>query len=62
MGKLHGDIHRAQIDLSKFLDERWKGIKPVAWGGNLREAQLIATIYQGLCGLDKATARKEGAK
>ena len=59
MSRIHGDIRQAQDDLSNFLDERWKGMKPVAWGNTLREAQLTATIYQGLCGLDKATARKE---
>ena len=37
-----------------FLDERWKGMRPVAWGDTLREAQLTAAIYEGLCGLDKA--------
>lgn len=54
MGELNHDVKRAQEDLAAFLDERWKGMRPVAWGDTLREAQLTATIYEGLCGLDKA--------
>lgn len=45
-------------DLASFANERWKGMQPVAWGESLAEAQLMATIYQGLCGLDQH-ARKE---
>lgn len=60
LGRFDGNVEKAQNDLAGFLDERWKGVKPVAWGSTLREAQLTATIYQGLCGLDKAITRKEG--
>lgn len=56
LGQIQGDIDLAQSDLYAFLDERWKGMKPVAWGDTLSEAQLIASIYQGLCGLGKAVA------
>jgi len=63
LGELNHDITRAQVDLAEFLDERWKGMKPVAWGDTLREAQLTAIIYEGLCGLDMAvTAREEDAQ
>ena len=44
---------KAINDLSGFMNERWKGMQPVAWGDNLAEAQLTATIYQGLLGVDK---------
>ncbi len=54
LGELNHDVKRAQEDLAAFLDERWKGMRPVAWGDTLREAQLTAMIYQGLCGLDTA--------
>jgi glycerol-3-phosphate dehydrogenase len=54
MGELRHDVKGAQEDLAAFLDERWKGMRPVAWGDTLREAQLTAAIYEGLCGLDKA--------
>ena len=61
LGELNHDVKRAQKDLATFLDERWKGMRPVAWGDTLREAQLTAAIYEGLCGLDQAvsTQRKE---
>ena len=61
LGEFNHDVKRAQKDLATFLDERWKGMRPVAWGDTLREAQLTAAIYEGLCGLDQAvsTQRKE---
>lgn len=37
--------------LADFIEERWKGIKPVFWGDALREAEFIYWIYQGLFGL-----------
>lgn len=40
-------------DLADFINERWKGMYPVGWGATLAEAQLVANIYQGLCGLEK---------
>ncbi len=52
MGEEDG-AQRAINDLAGFMNERWKGMQPVAWGDNLAEAQLTATIYQGLLGVDK---------
>ncbi|TSJ57890.1 anaerobic glycerol-3-phosphate dehydrogenase subunit A [Atlantibacter subterranea] len=40
-------------ELSQFLNERWKGIAPVAYGDALREAEFTRWVYQGLCGLEK---------
>lgn len=57
LGELNHDVRGAQEDLAAFLDERWKGMRPVAWGDTLREAQLTAAIYEGLCGLDMAVDR-----
>ncbi len=37
--------------LKDFLEERWKGIKPVLWGDGLRESEFTYWIYQGLFGL-----------
>lgn len=38
--------------LCAFLNERWKGIKPVAQG--MRYAKVnLRWVYQGLCGLEK---------
>lgn len=41
----------SKSDLNSFIQERWKGLEPVAWGDTLGEAQLMQTIYKGLCGL-----------
>lgn len=39
-------------DLKSFMQERWKGMQPVAWGDTLKENQLTLKIYQELCGLN----------
>ena len=39
--------------LSEFLNERWKGVEPIAWGDALRESELTRWVYLGLCGLQK---------
>lgn len=44
------DGHEASLLLSEFLEERWKGIKPVFWGNALREAEFSYWIYEGLFG------------
>jgi len=52
--------------LRDFLEERWKGIKPVLWGDTLRESEFTYWIYQGLFGLgdidfpDRESEDKEG--
>jgi glycerol-3-phosphate dehydrogenase len=38
--------------LKNFLEERWKGIRPVLWGPQLREEQLIQALYTELFNLD----------
>uniref|UniRef100_UPI0027B9E1EA (2Fe-2S)-binding protein n=1 Tax=Dysgonomonas sp. TaxID=1891233 RepID=UPI0027B9E1EA len=43
---------RVKDDLSSFLNERWKGIYPIAWGDTLRESEYTSWVYQGVCGLD----------
>lgn len=39
-------------DVHRFINERWKGIMPVAWGDSVAEAQFTSWIYGGVCGLD----------
>lgn len=41
----------ALTDLESFVNERWKGMRPVAWGQTLVEAEFSAWIYEGVCGL-----------
>jgi glycerol-3-phosphate dehydrogenase len=38
--------------LRSFLEERWRGIKPLVWGHTLRQVELNRRIYQDLLGLD----------
>lgn len=39
--------------LGEFLNERWKGIQPVAWGDALRESEFTRQLWLGLCGLEQ---------
>ncbi len=49
----------AKADLVRFLNERWKGMAPVAWGDTLRETQFTTWLYAGVCGLtDKEEAKR----
>lgn len=43
--------HRTYLD--NFLQKRWKGIRPVLWGQQLREAQLSVAIYCSLLGMER---------
>ncbi|MGP3593213.1 anaerobic glycerol-3-phosphate dehydrogenase subunit A [Vagococcus sp. WN89Y] len=54
LNRLHVTTEAESLDqLRAFLNERWKGIKPVAWGDALRESEYTRWVYQGLCGLEK---------
>lgn len=44
---------RTLRDLSAFINERWKGMYPVAWGESLVEGQFMSWLYEGVCGLDE---------
>lgn len=39
--------------LADFLDERWKGVQPIAWGDALRESDFTRWIWLELCGLQR---------
>ena len=34
------------------MNERWKGLYPVAWGEALRESEYTQWIYGGVCGME----------
>jgi len=56
LNRLHVTSEAESIEqLRDFLNERWKGIKPVAWDDALRESEYTRWVYQGLCGLEKET-------
>jgi glycerol-3-phosphate dehydrogenase len=48
LGLVKGDSNKI---LKAFLEERWKGIRPVLWGTSLKEEELIESIYKGLFNL-----------
>ncbi len=41
-----------------FVDERFKGIKPVLWGDQMAQVELAETMHCGLMGLDMLEDRK----
>jgi glycerol-3-phosphate dehydrogenase len=51
-GILHGvdrlDGAHASASLRGFLQERWKGVWPILYGDQLRQARLDDWIFQGL--------------
>jgi len=59
LAKAGGCARRSIEDLASFMNERWKGMFPVAWGDTLAEAQFTSWIYEGICGLD-VFEEKEG--
>ena len=48
--------------LKDFLEERWKGIKPVLWGDGLRESEFTYWIYEGLFGLGEIDSTENKKK
>ncbi|MDY6830552.1 MAG: anaerobic glycerol-3-phosphate dehydrogenase subunit A [Thermodesulfobacteriota bacterium] len=56
----HTDGTDATKMLIDFLEERWKGIRPVLWGDTLREAEFSYWICQGIFGLAKTIASSPG--
>lgn len=48
---------RAKADLVRFLNERWKGMEPIAWGDTLRESEYTTWVYESVCGLTDETEK-----
>ena len=53
LGKANGCAERTLGDLSSFLNERWKGMYPIAWGETLVEIQFTSWLYNGVCGINQ---------
>ena len=51
---------KSETELMHFLNERWKGVRPVAWGNALRESEFTGWVYQGLCGLENSGTEEQG--
>lgn len=53
---------KSKEDLTIFLNERWKGIRLIAWGDTLRESEFTSWVYEGVCGLDMTQEQIKKAK
>ncbi|WP_035274532.1 anaerobic glycerol-3-phosphate dehydrogenase subunit A [Desulfogranum japonicum] len=51
LGEALEETVQAKDDLANFLQERWKGMYPIAWGETLIESQFTSWIYEGIYGL-----------
>lgn len=51
VAEMRGDAEGTLSDVKRFIDERWRGVRPVAWGESLVEAQFTQWFYDGVCGL-----------
>ncbi|WGE47578.1 anaerobic glycerol-3-phosphate dehydrogenase subunit A [Actinobacillus equuli] len=45
--------------LTSFMEERWRGIQPIAWGDAMREAEFTSWIYYSLLGLNDVPMDEE---
>lgn len=53
LAKAHNCTDKAKSDLDKFMNERWKGMYPIAWGETLRESAYTQWVYSGVFGMDE---------
>lgn len=60
MVKAHNCADKAKADMEDFIQERWKGMNPIAWGDTMNEAQFMSWIYEGVCGLGNDINHKIG--
>lgn len=43
---------QSTTQLAAFMEERWRGIEPIAWGEAMREAEFTSWVYYSLLGLN----------
>lgn len=53
LAKAKGSASKARRDLKSFINERWKGMYPVAWGETLRESAYTQWVYSESLGLNE---------
>lgn len=54
-----GCTARHLAGIRQFVNERWKGMRPVAWGDNAAETELTAWLYGNVAGLDSLPTQQE---
>lgn len=52
-------VKRAREELASFLNERWKGVYPIAWGDTLRESEYTTWVYESICGLNLSQNKED---
>ncbi|NTV64977.1 MAG: anaerobic glycerol-3-phosphate dehydrogenase subunit A, partial [Oscillochloris sp.] len=52
-------IQHSNAALLHFLQERWKGLIPVLWGDQLRQARLDELIYANVLGIQRLRTHAE---
>ncbi len=53
---------QSTLQLASFMEERWRGIEPIAWGDAIREAEFTSWIYYSLLGLNDVQPLAEQAQ
>lgn len=53
---------QSTVQLASFMEERWRGIEPIAWGEAMREAEFTSWIYYSLLGLNDIQPLKNQAQ
>ncbi len=57
LAEAHDCTKKAKDNLANFLNERWKGVYPIAWGDALRENEYAEWVYSGVCGMKQNDLR-----
>lgn len=50
-----------RAELKTFLEQRWKGIRPVLWGQQMRETEFTRAIYLGLLAVKQESDNGDGS-
>ena len=54
-GRLQSD--QGTKELRRFFEERWKGLRPALWDGQLVQSELTEALHCGLLGLELAAEK-----
>ncbi|HDR0627664.1 anaerobic glycerol-3-phosphate dehydrogenase subunit A [Pasteurella multocida] len=53
---------QSTTQLASFMEERWRGIEPIAWGEAMREADFTSWVYYSLLGLNDVKPLEQQAQ
>ncbi|WP_424406904.1 anaerobic glycerol-3-phosphate dehydrogenase subunit A [Pasteurella sp. PK-2025] len=53
---------QSTTQLAAFMEERWRGIAPIAWGEAIREAEFTSWVYYSLLGLNDVKPLEQQAQ